>query len=220
MDWIMSFLGDTRARILGLLRRSASTIGDLAEAVGVTGNAVRGHVAALQKDGLVREAGTAPSTGGKPAQLYDLTPTGEEVFPKAYALVLQTLIGKLEERDGRDATVEILREVGRTAAGSAGRGVADLASRVAAAADVLRSIGGDVRVTRLDDGWEIRGFGCPLSAVVVNEPDACCLAQGLVSDVTGAEVLERCDRSGGRARCGFMVLESRATADDLRRRHP
>jgi predicted ArsR family transcriptional regulator len=208
LDWIATFLGGTRARILALLRRSASTIADLANEVGVTGNAVRGHVTALQKDGLVREAGTAPSTGGKPAQLFDLTREGEEAFPKAYAFVLQELLRKLKERDGREATVGILKAVGQAAAGAAGQNADDPGARVAAAADVLRSIGGDVNVTRVEKGWEIRGFGCPLSAVVVNEPDTCCLAQGLVADVTGAEVLERCDRSGGRARCAFQVLES------------
>ena len=208
MDWISTFLGGTRARLLELLRRSASTIADLANEVGVTGNAVRGHMAALQKDGLVREAGTAPSTGGKPAQLYDLTPEGEEIFPKAYAFVLQELVRKLKERDGREATVDLLQAVGRAAAGSTGEGLEDPGARVAAAADVLRSIGGDVKVSRVEQGWEIRGFGCPLSAVVIREPETCCLARGLVADVTGAEVIEQCDRSGGRARCAFRVLGS------------
>jgi len=210
MDWIASFLGGTRARILTLLRRSATTIGDLAQAVGITGNAVRGHVAALQRDGLVRETGTAPSTGGKPAQLYDITPEGEELFPKAYAFVLRELIQVLKDRDGQGATVELLQQVGRRTAESVGRRGDDADARVAAAADVLRSIGGDVSVRRIEGGWEIRGFGCPLSAVVLREPDACCLAQGLVADVTGAEVVECCDRTGARPRCTFQVREGSA----------
>lgn len=208
MDWVSTFLGGTRARILELLRRSTSTIGDLAESVGVTGNAVRGHLAALQKDGLVREVGSARSTGGKPAQLYDLTPQGEEAFPKAYAFVLRELVRGLEERDGRDATIDLLRTVGRSAAGAGGAPSADRGARVVAAAELLRSVGGDVTVTRVEGGWEIRGFGCPLSAVVVAQPDACCLTEGLVAGVTGAAVEERCERSDGRARCAFLVHET------------
>lgn len=205
MDWITTFLGSTRARILELLRRSGATIGELAETVGITGNAVRGHVAALQKDGLVREAGTAASTGGKPAQLYDITMQGEEAFPKAYAFVLAALIDTLKDRDGQAPTVDLLEEVGRRAAGTAGDGVQDRGERVRAAADVLRSIGGDVTVTRRDDGWEIRGFGCPLSGVVVTDADTCSLTRGLVAQVTGSDVVECCDRSGGRPRCAFQV---------------
>lgn len=200
-----TLLGGTRARVLRLLRGSRATIADLARSLGITGNAVRGHVASLQNDGFVADAGTAPSTGGKPAQLFDITPEGEELFPKAYAFVLRELIRTLEERDGNESTVDLLRSVGRRAAGSAGEGVAGREARVAAAADVLRSLGGEVAVTRVEDGWEIRGVGCPLSAVVVSEPDACALAQGLVADVTGGDVVECCDRSGGRARCGFHV---------------
>lgn len=207
MDWITTFLGGTRARILHLLRRSTSTIGDLSERLDITGNAVRGHVAALQKDGLVREVGAARSTGGKPAQLYDLTAQGEEAFPKAYGFVLTELLRTLTARHGRDATIDIMKEVGRAAAVAAPGSPPERAARVAAAADVLRSMGGDVSVSRLDDGWEIRGVGCPLSAVVVEAPVACCLAQELVAHVTGAEVIERCERGGGRARCGFQVQD-------------
>jgi predicted ArsR family transcriptional regulator len=215
INWIETLLGGTRARVLGLIRRSRRTIAELAEGVGISGNAVRGHVTALQGDGLVREAGTAPSTGGKPAQLYDITPEGEELFPKAYALVLHELVRTLQEEDGRERTLGLLRSVGRRAAQQAapppGRpGSSDgVEGRVVAAADVLRSIGGEVTVSAVDGGWEIRGSGCPLNAVVVQEPDVCALAQALVADIIGGEVEECCDRGGGRACCRFRIAADR-----------
>lgn len=207
MQWLDTLVGGTRARILRLLRRSRSTIADLAEAVGISGNAVRGHVSSLQADGLVDPAGTAPSTGGKPAHLYDLSRRGEELFPKAYAPVLIELVRTLEERDGREPTLELLRRVGaRAARGIELRGDS-VDARVEAAADALRSLGGDVTVARGPGRWEIRGFGCPLAAVVLDEPDTCQLARGLVAHVTGMPVRECCDRSGTRARCAFHVSE-------------
>jgi predicted ArsR family transcriptional regulator len=205
VDWVTTLLGGTRARILGLLRRSHATIGELADGVGVTGNAVRGHLAALQKDGLVREVGTARSTGGKPAHLYDLTPEGEELFPKAYAIVLQELIRTLEEREGREAMRETLRAVGRRAARRVGEGNGSREARVVAAADVLRALGAEVTVARQSHGWEIRGIGCPLSGVVVHEPELCGMVEAMIGDITGAGVSECCDRSEGRARCTFVV---------------
>ena len=208
MDWIETFLGGTRARILGLLRQSRATIADLAESLGVSGNAIRAHLAALQRDGLVRDAGAAPSTGGKPAQLYDLTPEGEEAFPKAYAFVLAEVIRELKERDGSEKTIELLRQVGRSAA-RAGGGTAEgaLDARVEVAADALRSIGADVEIVRTEGGWKIRGLGCPLSSVVTKQADTCRLAEELVADITGAPVVECCDRSGARARCAFEISE-------------
>jgi len=59
----------------------------------------------------------------------------------------------------------------------------------------------------VEDGWELRGIGCPLTAVVLERPTVCSLAQALIAEVTQAEVVECCDRTGERARCGFRVSE-------------
>ena len=204
MNWFEEFLGETRARIVTMLRRSSASIAELASRLHITGNAVRGHVASLQAGGLVRVAGTAPSGGGKPAHLYDITLRAEELFPKAYVLMLGEMVRSLKARDGQERTRELLRQVGAAAVPEGATGGRALEARVQAAARVLQSIGGDVEVNRLPDGWEIRGHGCPLSAVVLVEPDACAVAQGLVGEVTGTPVVERCDRSD-RARCVFFV---------------
>lgn len=204
MSWFEQLVSGTRGRIVGLLRRSRGSIGDLAQVLGISGNAVRGHVAALQRDGLVREAGMAPSTGGKPAQLYDITSEAEELFPKAYALALAELIRGLDRRDGHERTRELLREVGALTVPEEGATVQPLERRVEYAARLLRGLGGDVVVEGADGSWSIRGFGCPLSSVVKDQPDACALAQGVVEAATGGTVTECCDR-GERPRCNFVI---------------
>ena len=59
-------------------------------------------------------------------------------------------------------------------------------------------------VERIPDGFLIRGFACPLAAVVRGHPSACHAVEELVGAVTGASVRERCDRSAG-ARCRFEI---------------
>lgn len=204
MGWTETLLGRTRAEILRLLRRGRRSINDLAAALGITDNAVRTHVAAMQLDGMVRSAGVERGTGGKPAQLYEITPAAEDLFPKAYALVLTELLSLLEERHGREQVIALLREVGTRAAGAGRRVVGYDEARVQAAADILRSIGGDVEVLRERDFWRIRGHGCPLSGVVAEHHEVCSLAEALVGEVTGLPVTECCDR-GERPRCAFMV---------------
>src|SRR5687768_9921707 len=98
MSRMPELLGATRTRLLELLRRSRRSINELAAAVGISDNAVRTHLSALQRDGLVEPAGTERSTGGKPAQLYEITPDAEELFPKAYGWTLGGLLSLLEER--------------------------------------------------------------------------------------------------------------------------
>jgi|SRR5688572_1765950 len=202
-NWVERLIGETQAKILGLLRRSRQTINDLSESLGLTDNAVRTHVAALSRDGIIEPVGTQRDTGGKPARLYALTGAGEELFPKAYAMVLAGLVEEIARRDGRERADELLRAVGARA-GSEVAIPGDLAGRVEAAASALRSMGGDVEVQRTESGWRIQGFGCPLSSVTASQPQVCALAQSLVEEITGRPVTECCERSG-RPRCGFLV---------------
>jgi len=201
-NWLETLTGETRARLLHLLRRSRHTITTLAGSMGLTDNAVRTHIAVLERDGLVEHVGTERDTGGKPARLYALTREGEELFPKAYALVLGGLVEEIAGADGRARAVELLRAVGRRVASEVASPEPE--ARVAAAAAALASLGGDVEVERTAEGWHLRGYGCPLSAVTAGHPEVCALAQALVEEITGRPVTECCDRSD-RPRCGFTV---------------
>ncbi len=118
---LATLTGETQGKLLRLLRRSRQTITGLAEAVGLTDNAVRLHISALRRDGFVEDVGTMRDTGGKPARLYGLSREGEELFPKAYAQVLQALVEESMRRDGRERTVELLRAIGSRLAASAPR---------------------------------------------------------------------------------------------------
>ena len=204
MNWLIALTGDTRARLLQLVRGSARTVPELAKAVGITENAVRTHVAAAERDGLVRPAGVQRSTGGKPARTYELTPEAEELFPKAYTLVFTELLRTLRDEQGDEAVADLLRRVGRRLGAGAESSGADATARVAAAARLLESIGGSVEVTASPDGWILGSTGCPLSGIVSDEPTVCALAESIVAEATGMSVTETCERNG-RPRCTFRI---------------
>ena len=207
-NWVEQLLGDTQARLLGLLRRSRQTITSLSDALGLTDNAVRMHVASLHRDGIVEQVGTQRDTGGKPARLYGLTRAGEELFPKAYSLVLGKLVEEIVRTQGREPAIELLRAVGRQAAAGASAGHTTK-QKVEAAADVFRGLGTDVAVEQTADGWRLQGYGCPLSAVTSGHPEVCELAKAVVEAVVGAPAKECCQR-GGIPRCAFEVVEDAA----------
>jgi predicted ArsR family transcriptional regulator len=202
-SWLQRLMGETQVEMLRLLRRSRQTITSLADSLRLTDNAVRTHVAALEREGVVEHVGTRRDTGGKPARVYDLTREGEELFPKAYALVLGGLVEEITRSEGEGRAVELLRAVGRRIgqAVPAGDGTE---ARTKAAAAALRSLGGDLEVAAADGGWRLQGYGCPLSAVTAGRPELCALAQALVEEITGRPVTECCDREG-RPRCAFQV---------------
>lgn len=202
-DWLDRLLGDTQAKLLRLLRRSAKTITELARALRLTDNAVRMHVAALRRDGIVADVGTQRDTGGKPARLYGLTREGQELFPKAYAVVLGKLVEEVARTEGVERARALLREVGSRVAADVKR-PADQKARVETAAAVLRSLGADIDVERAESGWKLQGHACPLSAVTADHPEVCALACGLVADITGGSVAECCER-GENPRCAFTI---------------
>jgi predicted ArsR family transcriptional regulator len=201
-NWL-EFAGETRARILQLLRRSSQTITGLSEALDLTDNAVRTHIAAIERDGIVQRVGTERDTGGKPARVYGLTAEGIELFPKAYAFVLAALVQEVVARDGREAAIELLRAVGEKAA-SLARAGADIEDRIDAAVELLEGIGAEIDVVPNDAGWRLQGYGCPLSAVTAGNPEVCKLAEELIQNVTGHLTTECCDREGIPS-CAFQI---------------
>jgi len=203
-NWVEQLTGETRAKLLTLLRRSRRTITALADALHVTDNAVRTHVAALERDGLVEQVGTQRDTGGKPARVYAMTAEGEELFPKAYALVLGELVAEIAREDGWERATALLAAVGRRAAASGAAAPADRDGRVAVAAAALRSLGGDVEIQRTEQGFTLQGYACPLSAVTGKHPQVCALARALVEEITGPSVTECCER-GDRPECRFRI---------------
>ena len=71
--WERQIGGPMRGRIIALLRRGASTVEELAAALGVTDNAVRVHLQRLEREGVVSATGTRQGPGaGKPATTYQV----------------------------------------------------------------------------------------------------------------------------------------------------
>src|SRR5438067_1922046 len=103
------FFVGTRGRILTLLRRESRTVDELAQALELTGNAVRVQLTALERDGLVQQQEGERRGVGKPAHIYKLTPEAENIFPKAYQRVFDQLLDLLGERMSSDEMEELLR---------------------------------------------------------------------------------------------------------------
>lgn len=193
MRWKDRLLGSTRGRIIALLRRGERTVNELADGVELTDNAVRTHLAALERDGLVAFAGVRRGVG-KPAHLYALTPEAETLFPRAYGIVLRTVLDVVRRTHSAAQVDAMVAEVGRRLAQPFARATGAVAARAEAAVAVLAEIGG-VADARVDGRMAtIRGFGCPLREAVDDNPDVCRIAAALLSEVVGYEVTECCDR--------------------------
>jgi predicted ArsR family transcriptional regulator len=204
-NWRERLLTSTRGRVVTLLRRSAQTVNDLAAKLDLTDNAVRLHLSALERDGLVEAHGTRSEWTGKPAVVYRTTAHAEELFPKPYAQVLSELLTALEARESEEELTAVVREIGiRLGSGQRSRATRPK-QRLAHAAAVLNELGGMAEVVEEEGGaLRLQGYGCPLGAVTADHPLACQLAEALVSEVAGVAVEECCER-GERPRCAFRI---------------
>jgi predicted ArsR family transcriptional regulator len=199
-------LETTRGQILDLLRCGPRTVEELATALGLTDNAVRAHLATLERDGLVRQAGVRRGPGaGKPATLYEIPLETEVSLSRAYPPVLSALLEELVARLTPEQTATILDGVGRRLAEPllppAG---ASRSARIHAAVSVLNALGGAAELVERAGRVVIEGCGCPLSATVARRPETCRAVETLVGEIVGTEVRQRC-RHGDRPSCCFEI---------------
>ncbi len=213
ITWDQKFFDSTRGQLVTLLRRSGRTVEELAKAVGLTNNGVRAHLATLERDGVVRQRGSVrPGRGGgKPAYVYELSPDAEDLFPKAYEPVLSHLLDVLSEGLGSKESEALLRDVGRRIAEGRGTSEEGGRARLEESVAVLNELGGLAELEEHDEGFVIRGYGCPLAGVTPGHPEVCCMAETLISELAGVPAREHCDR-GVKPRCCFEVAPPESTA--------
>jgi len=197
----------TRGRVLALLRRGGMTADELAEALGLTDNAVRAHLVALERDGLVEPQGERrDGRVGKPATLYRISPDAEPLFSKAYLPLLTALLAALGERFTAGELDDLLRDVGRRLAADVSHPSGDLSQRVQAASNLLNQLGGLSSVEEIEAGarYLIQSRGCPVGVAVKERPEVCEALVTLLSELIGASVRSCCARDG-RPSCCFEV---------------
>jgi predicted ArsR family transcriptional regulator len=204
------FFDSTRGRIVSYLRGSQATVNDLSEHLGLTDNAVRAHLLSLERDGLVKQSGLRKGSR-KPHYAYELTTDGEHLFPKAYDALLNQFIAVLKKRLTPKAFTQALHAVGRSLA--ADQKVASpklsLERRAQTALRTLEAIGGSPRLEGKGKELSITSQNCPLAAVVAEHPETCQMVETLVSELLGAPVVEKCDRSDT-PRCCFVLSNNNA----------
>ena len=202
--WLRHFGATTRGRIVALLRRGERSVEELAQALGLTDNAVRAQLAQLERDGVVYPIGVRrDGTVGKPATLYGLGPQTSALFSSAYAPLLTSLLAELGERMPPRQLEALLRGAGRRLAPVL-PAPASFDDRVRAGAGLLGDLGADADLVPTNEGYEIRGHGCVVADAVTSCPATCRAVEALLSEVIGVRVAERCDRAA-QPRCRFFI---------------
>ena len=206
---MLETLGERQQQLLLLLlnNKAGLTVDDLSAQLQITRNAVRQHLAALERDDLVRRGDTKPS-GGRPEQLYLLSDRGGELFPRRYSWFSELLIEAMASEIGRDAVGAKLeqmgRAVGRQLVGS-GAAAPDLGGRVAAMAKIMQELGYAARVAESPAAQTIDASNCVFHHLAAKFPEVCRFDLGLIGAFADATVdHQECMVRGGR-KCRFKL---------------
>jgi predicted ArsR family transcriptional regulator len=204
-----AFFESTRGQVLGLLRRGIGTVDELSTELGLTDNAVRAHLSTLERDGLVERRGTQPGLR-KPHLNYVLAPEAEQLFPKAYSTLFNQLLTTLKRRLGHEELKSILSEVAQSlAVGNTPEENEKLESRAGRAIATFESMGGAPALK--NDGGKLvisSVTSCPFETSVSLHPEVCRLAEIFLTEVTGLEIREHCQK-GERPKCSFEIVEDK-----------
>ncbi|ATP51577.1 MarR family transcriptional regulator [Pseudomonas putida] len=196
-------LGRTQQDLLhALLHQPAGmSIDDLAQALAITRTAVRQHLAALERDGLVMRGATRP-TGRRPEQLHQLTEHARELFPRQYPLLANLLIDEVAGIIGHDALQVLMRQLGRKLAADLERQVVDEARIV----QHMNTAGYEAEVIFRSAGEpQIVAHNCVFHHLAKAHPVVCELDLALIGALGGAEVShEECLLRGGQV-CRFAL---------------
>src|SRR5215468_5356672 len=205
IGWRERLFKSTRGKILELLLTRERTVNDLADALRLTDNAVRAHLASLERDRLVVQSGMKPGIR-KPHTTYALGPEAEHLFPKAYGRLVSLLMSIFSRQVKPQNLRAGMRAAGRKVAQEHLRGLQGKTrkQRIDAALGILKELGGAASFREEDGKHFIYGNGCPIAAATANHPEACLLAESLLTEIIGSPVKEHCIR-GAVPSCRFEI---------------
>jgi predicted ArsR family transcriptional regulator len=172
----------------------------------VTRNAVRSHLAALEREGLISRRGLQPGTR-RPHEVFQLTARAEKHLAHASDAALNALIEVMKKHFSAKQLCTLLNDSGGELATRFSIPDGTLRARVQNAARLLNALGGSATVEKTGDGFCIRSQGCPLNNVVAEHPETCHLVESFLSRALKTEVHEHCDREK-RSRCRFSISKN------------
>lgn len=138
------------------------------------------------------EKGATRPSGGRPEQLYLLTDTGRELFPRHYSWFAELLIGSIKASAGEEGLRERLREMGVQVAAQLRKQHPELVTpeeKAQKLSEIMEQLGYSASsATDADAGPMIEADNCIFHHLAVHNPDVCQFDLALMSAFTDSTV--------------------------------
>ena len=208
---MIEFLGQTQQRLLKLLNKNKSglTISDLTNLLGISRNAVKQHLIALEKNHLI-QSGSSIKTAGRPIQSFILTEEAKENFSRKYSWFAQILLENIRLEKGENGLSHFLDKIGTDISNKYLPDLNQLKikTRLNKVATILSELGYEAEMVPSKDKTEISKLeisNCVFQHLASSCPEICNFDLSLLSNLTGQKIEQQsCIARGGNT-CSFGV---------------
>jgi len=201
----------TRQRIIMLLNKAEHrTVAELSKDMDITPMAVRQHLMALERKGIITYV--AKKYGiGRPVFLYSLTDKAKASFPKAYGTFIRDMLGSLAEIDGPKKIDTILSRRKDRLVQEHEKNFSKAKStseKVRIMARQLDSDGYMIETEEKNGNLFIKQFNCMLTDVAAEYPQVCKYELQMYRELFGKNVDRiECQRDGAPS-CTYQIPKS------------
>ena len=218
---LISLLGDSRARVVELLRATPQSVADLAAGLSLSEVAIRHHLAILEADGFVSTETVRRPGRGRPSLRYALTDKARRLFPDNSSELANELLEYLGDEHGRSELQRFLRWRAERHAGRYAEALEDATSmdeRVNRLAHVLSEDGfaSSASAVVTPEGatvLELRQEHCAIKAVAEQHPELCAYEASTFKNLLGGKLSRRQTIAGGADACVCHITP--ASNDDI-----
>lgn len=207
---VAGFRGLQGRVLLALKKAQPLTVKELATEFGITPNALRRHLKALETMGMVHYRARVRGVGG-PTFAYSLSPAGESLFPRAYAGALADALDVVREEQGIEGVIRVFHRQWASLADAASPRMAGrtLGERTAVLAE-LRTTQGYMAESDAQSSGEavIREYNCAIRDIAARFPEVCAEEERFFAELLGATVEREAHILDGCNACEYRVRAS------------
>lgn len=209
MSITIDALSDTcRGMLLHMRERGGATIAELAAHIGISDEGARQHLLRMERKGWIRRRETRPSGGraGRPAAVYEVSPSGEAFFPKRYDELAVALTDILSQGRERATLSDALEQITDSWVDSweprlRGKSIDD---RLALLKDYY--LPGDPYITIEKNGHvSLVEHNCPYLNVALKRPALCSITVNALTRLLGCRVVRQRKFQNGDGCCEFRI---------------
>jgi predicted ArsR family transcriptional regulator len=198
--------------VLEFLRRKQTASAEvISTQLGITPNAVRQHLAALEREGLVRSE-PVRSKRGRPSLMFSLTDKADAAFPKSYGKLATMVLNELAEMGGAALLDEVFERVAARHATAIEKQLGGLTfdEKLNRVVDSIRRAGTLAEQEDTADGVRVTIHNCPFRNTAIKYPQVCTITPRLFVKLLDVQVSQEASIHRRDPYCSFLVHRTEA----------